>query len=254
MCIEETFDSSHISVPKGRRLVATGEAKRNPWLVIDKNMRPEGAAEPANQLIKDILLFKLNFVHLEKLKQFLSKRLYSMMFLLPLNIILNFVHLRLAHRKNAISLLPREHLQRRKCFMNPSRRVGFQISRQCCNRLISAPAKQNVNVVCNTSNRNNFTSFALNDSTEIVMDSFTDAISQPWLTMLRREHEIKFKIVKRAGHILRIIRRPFRAEDVYSKLPHGFRFASPVVTSLCSFGAQKTELQSLFIQRCHYNA
>lgn len=198
--------------PKERQPVATGAS---PWNRGMCCFRPNGAGE-ASRSIKNIFLIKYNFVRAQEFEQFIPERFHAMMLLLSLDVVPNFLHLRLADAKNAVALLPGKLSQMRKSFVNPARRIGLQISHQRRDGFISSPAKQNVNVVGHAANFQSRSAFAANDAAQIFVDARTNLWCEPRFSVFGAEHKVKFQVVKRAGHGRSLVRRPVGAEEICS--------------------------------------
>lgn len=190
----------------------TGSAAFHPWLPAD------ALAELDCSLVKNVFLFKFDVVRPEKGQQFFAERFYLMMLLLPLDVILYHRNLRLTDGKNAITLLPRKITQRRKRFMDPARRICLQIPDQGGDALIGPPPKQDMNVVGDAANFKQHPFFSADDSSQIIVNSWTDIVLQPRFTMFRAENEVEFEIMVGSGHEMSLVCRPFGTEDLYSLL------------------------------------
>jgi hypothetical protein len=145
------------------------------------------------------------------------------MFILSLDVIPNLLNLRLTDRKDAVTFLPRKRAQRGKHLVYPSRRVCLQVTHQRGEGFVGSPTEQDVHMVTNPANLQNFSTFAANDATEIVVDARSNVRGKPRLTVFRAENEMEFQIVKRAGHERSLVRRPAGAEEVCLNYPRSLR-------------------------------
>jgi hypothetical protein len=236
------IDANQSKAPKERRLVATGEAPRNPWVGLSDVLRPNGAQEDS---IKNIFFLEGNIVCPQQLQQLISKGLFAMMFRLPLNVAPNFWHLRLADAENAIAFLPCKRRQLRKRFMNPAGGIGLQISHECRNGLVRSPAEQDVNVVSHAADFQNCPAFPAKDAAQIVMDARTEIWRQPRFAVFGAEYQMELQVMKRAGHGRSLVRRPAGAEEFILNHP-------PRVALRSTRGYRLTLRRSLNCQRLFF--
>jgi len=87
-----------------------------------------------------------------------------------------------------------------------------------CAALIGSPPKQDMNVVGDTANFKQRPFFSANDSSQVIVNSWTYIVLQPRFTMFRAENGVEFEIMVGSGHEMSLVRRPFGAEDLYSLL------------------------------------
>lgn len=133
-----------------------------------------GAAESLGDVesIENVSLVKLHTVSAENPQELRLEVLLPMVFGLSRDVVLHGSFLRLADRKNAVTLLPRKFAECRICIMHPLGRARLNRAQQVGNRCVRTPAEIEMDVVLHASDVKENVLFGANDSADVRVQSF----------------------------------------------------------------------------------
>ena len=136
---------------------------------------------------------------LEERDVFFLKRFRSVVLHLVGDVFLDGITIGHAHRKRAITLLPRE-IFRANGFVNPARRGLFDVLHEFRKRMSRTQAGKDMNMVrCATDGFRNSPCCA-NQAAQVFVQPGTPWFGNPRLPVLRAEHDVVMQAQVRGGH------------------------------------------------------
>lgn len=196
-------------------------ASAMPWEnVPNKFMRPERVRES----IPHISFIKFNFVSFQKRAELVLKRNPFVMLALVANVFANPFHSRLAHRKRAVTALPKKMRELRPACSQPIVGALFYLPDDITQRFRPGHYEQQMCVVRFGIDFDGRATESFERPAHVGVEVGANVIRQNALPIFRGENQVDVNSGEGLRHGLRLS-RPFRAHDDLGECYPGHRFA-----------------------------
>jgi len=165
------------------------------------------------------------------------------MFFLSLDITMHLGDHRFTDGKCAVPFLPCEGSTFLKRSRNPAGRVRFNLADQFRKCLVLAQLSQDMDVVGGSVNYQRNSIFSANCAAQVLMDSWTDGLSEPGFTAFRRKDDVIKQIAIGGTHGDRTFHRPFSGALSLLHITRSYAALHSGLYSIAPFGRSKAYLQ-----------